>query len=289
MNLADIIITCIGLTALFIATVTDLKKKEIPDWLNFSVIAAALGVRLGYYVYSSDYMYLLYGLLGFAIMFGLGMLLYYGRMWGGGDTKLLMGLGILFATKPFFVPLLNAHAINYPFLALLIFNIIIVGSFYSLGYATYLFSMNLRKAIAEIKKQARRVRSARILYMVASFVFLAIFFFIEAGIFKMLCIALAVFFTVYIHLLIFIRAVEKSCMYKVIPISKLTEGDWVAEDIKFRGKLLYSHLGLGVEKKHIKLIRDAGIRHVLIKEGIAFVPSFFLGLLVTLLFGSFIL
>src|SRR3989338_8420459 len=145
MILADIFLSIIGLVALLIASITDLRTKEVPDWLNFSVIAAALGIRAIHSIISSDYMYLVYGVIGFTAMFFLGMILYYGRLWGGGDTKLLMGLGALFGTAPFFV------TVNYPFIAILLINIIIVGSIYSLLFAIKMFIKNYRITIMEIK------------------------------------------------------------------------------------------------------------------------------------------
>lgn len=283
MILADIILSVIGLLALFVASITDLNKKEVPDWLSFSMIGSALGIRLVYSVSSSDYWYFIYGLLGFGIMLSLGLLLYYGRLWGGGDAKLLMGLGALFATKPFFIDA------DYPFLAILLLNIIIVGSLYSLVYAFILFFRNVRRTLSELKCQSARMRMARIIYFAASLVSLGIFFFAGNRFFKSLSLSLAVFFMVYIHLIIFIRAVEKVGMYKMVPVSQLAEGDWVAEDIKVHGKLVCSRKSLGIENRQIHALRKSGIKRVLVKEGVAFVPSFFIGLVATLVFGSFLL
>ena len=282
MILADIFLSIIGLVALLIASITDLRTKEVPDWLNFSVIVSALGIRAIHSIISSDYMYLLYGIIGFAAMFFLGMLLYYGRLWGGGDTKLLMGLGALFGTTPYFV------MINYPFIAVLLINIIIVGSVYSLAFAIGLFIKNTKATINEMKSQTKRMAKTRLAYLLASFVALAMFFIFEDSRIKVLSIALAGFFIFYIHLLIFIRSVEKVGMNKVILVSQLTEGDWIAKDIIINGKLICSKKSLGIEKKQIEAIKKAGIKRIMVKEGVAFVPSFLLGLVITFIFGSLI-
>ncbi len=282
MILADIILASIGVFALLIASLTDLKKKEVPDWLNFSVIAAALGIRLIHAVAYSDYKYFLYGVIGFVTMFSLGMILYYGRLWGGGDTKLLMGLGALFGTSPFF------YQSKYPFLAMLLMNIIIVGSFYSLGYAIILFFRNRKRAILEMRHQAKRMKFARLFYLLASITAMALSIIFKNNFSKILSLTLAGFLLFYIHLLIFIRSIEKVGMYKAVPVSQLTEGDWVAEDIISHGKLICSKKGLGLEKNQIYAIKRAGIKKVIVKEGVAFVPSFFIGLVSTLAFGSFL-
>ena len=42
----DYLLLLIGLIATLIAAITDIKTKEVPDWLSFSLISTALGVRL---------------------------------------------------------------------------------------------------------------------------------------------------------------------------------------------------------------------------------------------------
>src|SRR3989344_8428018 len=156
MILADVFLSVIGVLTLLIASITDIKSKEVPDWLSFATIAAALGIRLIHSIAYADYSYFIYGIIGFGIMFFLGLILYYGRLWGGGDTKLLMGLGALFGTTPYFV------MINYPFIAVLLINIIIVGSVYSLAFAIGLFIKNTKATINEMKSQTKRMAKTRL-------------------------------------------------------------------------------------------------------------------------------
>lgn len=280
MILADLFLSVIGVMTLLIASITDIRTKEVPDWLSFAAIAAALGIRLTHAIAYADYYYFIYGIVGFGIMFFLGLILYYGRLWGGGDTKLLMGLGALFGTAPFFVK------VDYPFIAVLLVNIIVVGSIYSLLFAIKMFVRNYRPTIIELKRQMERMRFARFCYLGGSLVFLLAFFFFEDKFLKVIAISFAGFSVFYIHLLIFIRAVEKVGMFKVIPIAKLTEGDWIAEDIRLNGKLFYSKKSLGVENSQIEYLKKHGVKKVLIKEGVPFVPSFLIGLLITLAYGS---
>ena len=282
MILADVFLSVIGVLTLLIASITDIKSKEVPDWLSFATIAAALGIRLIHSIAYADYSYFIYGIIGFGIMFFLGLILYYGRLWGGGDTKLLMGLGALFGTAPFFV------TVNYPFIAILLINIIIVGSIYSLLFAIKMFIKNYRITIMEIKHQMERMKFARWCYLGGSLVSLLAFFLFQDRFLKVISISLAGFSIFYIQLLIFIRAVEKVGMFKIIPIAKLTEGDWVAEDIHFKGKLYYSKKSLGIENKQIEYLKKHGVKRILIKEGVPFVPSFLIGLIITLVYGSVI-
>ena len=81
-------------------------------------------------------------------------------------------------------------------------------------------------------------------------------------------------------------------MLKYVTPKQLTEGDWIAKDVKISGKYVTGPKDLGIEKKQIrKLIefyKKGKIKKVLIKEGIPFVPSFFIAYVVTLMFGNLV-
>ncbi len=70
----------------------------------------------------------------------------------------------------------------------------------------------------------------------------------------------------------------------------MTEGDWIAKEIKYKGKVITGPKDLGIEKKQInklkRLFKLNKIRKVLIKEGIPFVPSFLAGWIITVVWGS---
>ena len=87
-----------------------------------------------------------------------------------------------------------------------------------------------------------------------------------------------------------VKAVENSCMLKYVSPEKLTEGDWIAKDIKIGGKYIAGPKDLGIEKKQIKklmeLYKKRKVKKVLIKEGIPFVPSFLIAFILTIIFGN---
>ena len=55
----DLILVTIVFVGLVIGTMTDIKTREVPDWVNFGLIAAGLGIRALYSVINSDWMFLL--------------------------------------------------------------------------------------------------------------------------------------------------------------------------------------------------------------------------------------
>jgi hypothetical protein len=79
-------------------------------------------------------------------------------------------------------------------------------------------------------------------------------------------------------------------MYKRITPDKLTEGDWIANNIKIDGKYISGPKDLGIEKKQINQLIDlwkkGKIKKVLIKEGMPFIPSFFIAFIITLIYGN---
>jgi hypothetical protein len=88
------------------------------------------------------------------------------------------------------------------------------------------------------------------------------------------------------YLITAVKAVELSCMYKRVKPAVLTEGDWIANDVKVKGKRICGPKDLGIEKKQIKQLIKAKVKSVVIKVGIPFVPSFLLAFLLTLWIGN---
>ena len=97
----DILFILITLIVLLIASYNDLKTREVPDWLNYGLIFSALGVRT-LFSFELGWQIMVTGILGFSACFILACLFYYTNQWGGGDSKLLMGMGaVIGITYPF--------------------------------------------------------------------------------------------------------------------------------------------------------------------------------------------
>ncbi|MCH7535750.1 MAG: prepilin peptidase [Bacteroidetes bacterium] len=84
------------------ATIQDFRKTEIANWLNFSLIAFVLAYRAFYSIFINDFGFFLFGLFGMALFFVLAFAFYYGKIFGGGDAKLLIGLGGILPYQTFF-------------------------------------------------------------------------------------------------------------------------------------------------------------------------------------------
>ena len=283
----DVLLLIVGFSALIIATYTDIKTREVPDWLNFSLIPAGLGLRLIHALIFDDWMYLGYGVIFLVLFIGLAFLLYYARQWGGGDSKLLMGIGVLFATYPgfllkYFNPILNWH-----FLLIFLFNLLLVGAVYALIWSSYLAVKNWKKFTAVYRQFVSSLVVFRRMMLFVVLAFLVISFFLQTEM-KIVLLAFAVMIFLTFHLMIFAKVVEACCMFKAVAVNKLTEGDWVSKNVVVRGKYICGPKDYGLTKQQINILKKSKIKNVVIKEGIPFVPTFLAAMIISLIWGNII-
>lgn len=283
-----LIISSLVLLALVIGSITDIKTREVPDWLNFSLIPLGLGIRLVYSLVVNDFSFIIEGLAGFMVFFILGLVMFYTGQWGGGDSKMLMGLGALIG-----IPLNNFYGfMNIPLLSFLI-NVIIVGSLYGIIWSFVKIIKNKKKFKQELKKLTKSIVKTRKIMLVLFILLVFLVIFIPDFFVKVLIISLILVIYVSFYLLIFVKAVERACMLKYVSPLNVTEGEWIAKDIVIDGKRISGPKDLGIERKQLKklisLYKKGKIKRVLIKVGIPFVPSFLVAYIVTILWGNLLM
>lgn len=257
----------IALVAIALASIVDLKKREVPDILSYGLIV--IGFLLA--ILSFSLVKILESVFGFLVAFIIGYSMYKTRQWGGGDAKLLMGLGSL----------LGMSWKTISFFPILLVNIIIAGAVYGIFWLIGLYIKNFKKANLVLKKELSKRKKERILVLVSSLLFILIAVFSQ---FTLLFSGLAILILFSFYGLLLSKIIEDITFYKKIKPSELTEGDWIVEDIKI-GKEKISKNNPGLTKKQISLLKKRG-KKVLIKEGIPFVPSFLLGYIIALVFGD---
>ncbi|MFC1768358.1 prepilin peptidase [Nanoarchaeota archaeon] len=279
MPVVELIIYGIAFIVLLLASISDLKTREVPDSLNFGLIGIGIGVNLLFSIIHFDYGYILHSLIGIIVFLILSFLMYYTGQWGGGDSKLLIGLGALFGLQ------YSMETFMFSFIV----SLLLVGAVYGIFWSIMLGVKNYRNLSREIKKI---VNSKHFLFSIFIIVIFIIGGVIGATIghpqlrlfYLLLSIVLFLTFPLYIY----IKAVENGCMKKYIEPAKLTEGDWVAKDVIIRGKRVCGPKDLGINKEQIKKLKILKVKKILIKEGIPFVPSFFLAFIVSVIFQDYI-
>lgn len=263
-----IFLICLALIWMIFAAVEDLKKREIANWVNFSLIIFALGFRFFWSLFSENgFQFFYQGLVGLAVFFVLGNFLYYGRMFAGGDAKLFFALGAILPFSSEFLVNINIFAL---FLVLFLFS----GAFYGLFISIFLISKNFKRFRGEFLRQLKLNKKLMI-----SMIFLSLFFIIlgisNSSNYFMIYFAVLIFVLPYLYLSA--KSVDESCMVKKIHPKKLTEGDWLYRDVKV-GRNIIRKSWSGLTKKDIKLLQKK--KFVWIRQGIAFSPVFLIAFLV---------
>lgn len=250
------------------ASITDLKTREVPNWLSFSLISFILAYRLFFAIIHEDALFFFVGLGGAVIGFFVALGFYYGKVFAGGDAKLLIGFGALLPASS----MGNMVLYSLGFLFFLFF----AGSFYSMLYSSFLVINNRKVFWKEFIKFAKQQWMFLAIGLVMAVASLLIFSFSFSS--KMM----ALFFVLIPLLFFYLKALEKSCFIKKVSASLLTEGDWLERDVQLGRRWIRKSVhGLNLEE--IRMLRKFN-KSVWIKEGIPFVPAFLIGLLLMVFF-----
>ena len=103
------------------------------------------------------------------------------------------------------------------------------------------------------------------------------------GFFESLLFILGILIFIFPYFYIYAKAVDQASMVKKVNTSKLTEGDWLYEDVKVEGKLIRANWA-GLSKEDIRLIKKKyKNKRILIRQGIPFIPVFLIAFIVLIL------
>jgi len=266
----DVILPVLTVLSLLIASYSDIKSREIPDWLSYGLLFSALGIRLIFST-SSGWNIFWSGLLGFFALFFVGYVFYLVSQWGGGDAKLLMGMGAVVGIA---IPWsASSLAILWYFLLVLF-----VGSIYGVVWIAVL-ALKSRKEVFPKLQDALREYHLFHLNMVFLTLLLVVLTFFNTLFWPLIIFPLLAFYT-----FILISVVEKHEFFRQVHPAKLTEGDWLAEDVGVNGRLVMEKRTLSKEdiSQLRRLAAGNKLQKVLVKDGIPFAPSFLLAYILLL-------
>ncbi len=252
------------------AVFQDSKTREISNWLNFSLIAFVLAYRIFYSIYFNNVSFFLFGLGGVSLFVFMGYISYYGKLFAGGDAKLLMGLGGILPYQ---------NLMDYLYIGMgFIFLLFLVGAIYTLIYSGFLVAINWKKFVREFKKL---ISKSKIYFYFSVLIFLTLIFLIfnfQNSLFIFSFLILSLMHPLYIYS----KAIEISCMIKLTSPNKLTEGDWLEKDVKIGNKFIKKSVH-GLSKKDIEFLKKTK-KKVWIKNGIPFSPAFLIAFLIMVFF-----
>lgn len=203
----------------------DLRTTEIPDWNSLSMIFLGLGLNLFRSLWTSNPVYFFQSASVGTAFFVFGFLMYMGGQWGGGDAKILTGVGTLLPSLPAFAP--AETLLPFPFSIFV--NLFFVGTVYIVVYAfSYAFFNEdiVRQFVNLLKKEKKSLLVfllvISLLSILPSFVF--------PGRFSLLFLllipaALAIFL-----LGKFLKIVEDVGFIREVDSEELEAGDMLAEE-----------------------------------------------------------
>lgn len=277
----ELVLIIVALFILAIASYTDIRTMEVPDWLNFTGIAAGLGIHLIFSTQQWNYWPILSSVIGLALAFGIACLMFYTGQWGGGDAKLLMAMGAIIGFQP------DKLSSGTSFLI----NLVFIGGAWGLIWTTMLALKNRKtfwKTFKTIIYQ-QPYKKMRILSMITAAILITTSFVMKTMQLELITLALISYTLCYLS--IFIKATEQSSMHKWITPDKLTEGDWLLRAVK-HGKQKIMPEKLGLTKTQVKQIQklysQKKIKKVLVKYGIPFAPAFLFAFIATIIWNNII-
>ncbi|MBW2978993.1 A24 family peptidase [Candidatus Woesearchaeota archaeon] len=262
---------------LVIGSITDIRTREVPDWISYAGICAGFGLRFIWSSYTWSSVYIIEGITGFAVFFALACALYYFGQWGGGDSKVLMAVGVCLGLSMDFNHIILAFVINS----------IWIGGVYGAVWSVCLAFKNWNSFKKEFMKKLHFQGRFRVVPLVFLLVIVVLSFLIKINsIIQIFVIMIAVTVPLFYYVAVFVRTVEKVAMHKFVSASELTEGDWIVNDVFVNKKRICGPSDLGVSLKQIENLKKSRIKKILIKVGIPFVPVLLFGYLFTLFFGN---
>jgi len=249
---------------LIIASLQDLKRREVDNWLNLFLIVASFGFIVFSVLFGADKMLIVFTLVSFLLLFILANILYYARFFAGGDAKLLFAMFALFVSSSFVGILMNIGI----FVLLMIF----AGAVWGLLFGGVLFLKNFDLVKKQLKKDFKGSRK---------FLRFGLFFILGLlliGFLDKIFWVFALFFAFAVLLFIFAKSIETCVLVKRISYKDLREGDVLVQDVRV-GRNVVKKDWEGLSKKEIEVLKKAR-KNVLVREGIPFVPGILIAFLV---------
>ncbi len=268
----------IAFVMLVIATITDLRTLEVPDWLSYAGIALGLAIHAVMSAMHWTIWPLANSAIGLAIAFSIACLMFYSGQWGGGDAKLLMAMGAL----------VGFDSDKFGFGASFLLNLLWMGAIWGIAYTLFLAARNLRNVSRTARTLLFQSQYARVSIMstiiAVTSIVLALFVTVAQKEFA----ALAVVSITFPALIIITKATELSAMHKWVTPDQLVEGDWMVHTVKV-GKKIIAPPKVGLETEHIAELKKLKSQKICVKYGVPFVPAFLLAFLLTAQWGNVVL
>lgn len=312
----------LAFAVLAIATYTDFRSREVPDFLSYGAIAAGIALHSLDSLVSGSLLPIALSLTGAALAFACTYALWRLGAIAGGDVKLLTALAAL----------IPAYPPGYPvFFAIVLANGILAAAPYFFAYVAARALVRFRKEFLGKLAANAKGSLASALAAVSAFLFFGggiygtaaslLLAFSASRLWQVALVAVPVValgpgkavpvvlgslsIAIAYSLVFSVLSMRKKVLRKSVKIGKAREGMILSESYVRKGgrlvpmgmwELLRSKPEIairaraaGLEKKDIALLRKHGITEISVKESIPMVPVILLGFAVSLAFGDVVI
>lgn len=216
-----------------LASIEDIKKREVYDYLNFGFIFFILSIGIFDSLIQESLIPITYVTLGVILGFFFGFVLYYIGMWGGGDAKFLIGFS---GATYYFLHYLDFGSAYQIFsnIIFLLQDAIFVN--FSLYFYFVLFFLNFLLLLLTLKKVLIDKNGASFILTILFLLFLITLYYDKVNYFSLL-------FSFVIFLFLFFldeRVFNNLTLSFNKKVKNLKEGDYLAEDLIYRDHILVS-------------------------------------------------
>lgn len=248
------------LIGIIVASLQDLKRREVDNWLNLFLLLASFSFIFFRAIFEKNPTIIFQAGFALVTLFIIMNVFYYGRVFAGGDAKLLFAMTVFFIGVTFMTTLAN--------IGIFLLFLMLAGSIYGITYSVVLYIKDFEKVNKKIKEGfsvlgVRYVIVFGVILFALSYVNWWFLFF-------------AIFTLVLPLLYVFAKGLENTSMMRIISGKELREGDWLVDDIKVGRKTIKADWD-GLSLGDIKLLKNK--KKVKIKEGLPFVPAFLIAFL----------
>ncbi|MCX6695128.1 MAG: prepilin peptidase [Candidatus Altiarchaeota archaeon] len=274
----------VSLLLMVLASVSDIKTTEVPDRLSYGLIGFFLVLSLVHSVYSMDYSHAVETIVLGVAYLGVGLVFFYLGQWGGGDVKILSGVGCAMGYLDS-IGYLWGNSLILPFYLAYFINMGLVAIPYLVVY-TFVWGLREKSFFSEFLRQMRG-RTFLILFSLSIVPSIISFY---AGVNSLALTYL--FIPAFTVLSAYLKVSESVLFRRKIGVNDLKAGDVLAEDLVVGGVKVISKSNMeGLTKEQLEKIKGLYAEgkipgEVTVKFGVIFVPIYLTTFLLTLLVGN---
>lgn len=255
----EIIVIFLLFVFFVLASYEDIKKREVYDYLNFSLVFIMLIIAIFDSFVSFSFDPIKFSIFGLLVAFALGSFLYYMGIWGGGDAKFLLGFG---ASSHYILEYIGSfdYIVNlYTGFSLFYGNVLDLTLNYFLWFILFLdgiFLLFILISLFFTKPDKSRTKDLALLFLILFLLFSGIYF-------NLVPLLLVILGFIAFLLIFFGDEMLFRSVFLVVnkPFKKIKKSDVFHEDFKFESftlKQKETNFGLSLEKYN--LIKDLNLK-----------------------------